>query len=350
MKPVIEDTSHPSTHRILLLKENLSINDIPENIRSQLKESECEFIENFVVNIDYDTLSIDEALRIIIPEEIENLPSAYEVVGHIAHLNLKDQYLPYKYQIGQVILDKIPNIRTVVNKASNIESKFRTFPMELLAGEKDYNVEVNHSSCKFRFNFEEVYWNSRLQTMHDKMIALCNTGETIADMFAGVGPFSIPLAKKKCIVYANDLNPASFKYLVQNAKLNKVTDYHFEYNMDGRDFIKCLHEKKIVFNHVIMNLPSTSIEFLDVFKELDWNYFGETQMNIHCYSFTNSEDHIKDLTERIEAVLGENRMINPKFDRIRNVSPKKWMYCISFILKINEQQFSGIKKQKISDE
>jgi len=46
-------------------------------------------------------------------------------------------------------------------------------------------------------------------------------------MFAGIGPFAIPAAKKGCFVYANDLNPASFNYLIENAKSNKVYYFHF---------------------------------------------------------------------------------------------------------------------------
>ena len=42
------------------------------------------------------------------------------------------------------------------------------------------------------------------------------------DVFAGVGPFAIPAAAKGCKVYANDLNPESFKYLNQNVSINKV--------------------------------------------------------------------------------------------------------------------------------
>lgn len=49
-----------------------------------------------------------------------------------------------------------------------------------------------------------------------------NPGAVVADVFAGVGPFAIPAAKKGCAVLANDLNPNSHKYLVQNIKTNNV--------------------------------------------------------------------------------------------------------------------------------
>lgn len=81
---------------------------------------------------------------------------------------------------------------------------------------------------------------------------------------AGVGPFSIPAAKKKgAIVFANDLNPASFEWLCENVKLNKVESLVHTFNMDGREFIR----QQVAsigrpFNHFIMNLPATAIEFL----------------------------------------------------------------------------------------
>ena len=94
-----------------------------------------------------------------------------------------------------------------------------------------------------------MYWNSRLQGEHDRIIGaidetavvctfgkgsrLQKTGSPVSsltekvwcsagDMFAGVGPFSIPLAKKGCKVYANDLNGRSYHYLCENARTNKV--------------------------------------------------------------------------------------------------------------------------------
>lgn len=81
-------------------------------------------------------------------------------------------------------------------------------------------------------------------------------------MFAGIGPFVIPAAKKGCLVYANDLNPDSVKYLRINAKINKVEDCVNTYNMDARNFIAQL-----------MAIPTSETQyfapFLDSANELD---------------------------------------------------------------------------------
>jgi len=73
--------------------------------------------------------------RRLLPLEITEIPSSFEMVGHIAHLNLRDELLPYKEIIGQVIIEKNPKIKTVVNKVGKIETEFRTFPMQVVAGE-----------------------------------------------------------------------------------------------------------------------------------------------------------------------------------------------------------------------
>ena len=69
-------------------------------------------------------------------------------------------------------MDKTPQIKTVVNKIGTIATEFRTFPMELLAGKDDTNVELRESGVRFRFNFADVYWNSRLSTEHRCVYAL----------------------------------------------------------------------------------------------------------------------------------------------------------------------------------
>ena len=125
-------------------------------------------------------------------------------------------------------MDKNPRIRTVVNKTGNIDSQFRTFPMEVLAGEDNMRTEVLESHCRFQFDFDKVYWNSRLGEEHSRVVAMFKSSDVIYDMFAGVGPFAIPAAKRGCIVHANDLNPESHRWLQHNAKLNKVNGPGFK--------------------------------------------------------------------------------------------------------------------------
>jgi tRNA (guanine37-N1)-methyltransferase len=71
-----------------------------------------------------------------------------------------------------VLLDKNRHLRTVVNKTAEINTQFRTFPMEVVAGVDDTAVEVRESGCTFKFDFREVYWNSRLQAEHARLIKL----------------------------------------------------------------------------------------------------------------------------------------------------------------------------------
>jgi len=157
-------------------------------------------------------------------------------------------------------------------------------------------------------------------------------------MFAGVGPFSIPAAKICRKVYANDLNPKSFYYLQQNAKLNKIQNKIDCFNMDGRQFIKHListGSNLPHFTQVIMNLPALAPEFLDVFKEL---FPSKSEFpilpTIHCYGFSNHEEPKLDMVKRIENILGTKIVPNIVHD-VRDVAPKKFMICVSFKLPEN---------------
>ncbi len=142
----------------------------------------------------------------------------------LAHLNLREQYLPYKKLIAEVLMDKNPHIRTVINKIDQVGEKneYRTFSYELLAGEHDLRVELQEANCVFRFDYSKVYWNSRLETEHKRLVERFQPGEAICDVMAGVGPFAIPAGKKHCFVWANDLNPDSYASLEDSVARNKV--------------------------------------------------------------------------------------------------------------------------------
>ena len=179
----------------------------------------------------------------------------------------------------------------------------------VVLGDADFVVTLRESNAKFNFNFKDVYWNSRLQMEHSRLIDFITTsslppplplsvpllsdkerqeveeggggggvesngnivegeGEVIAtnknkknnknnnnnnnkdekmksiesskidvivaDMMAGVGPFAVPLAINRITVYANDLNPESFKYLNKNMKINHCEKYLSTHNQCAR--------------------------------------------------------------------------------------------------------------------
>jgi tRNA (guanine37-N1)-methyltransferase len=145
-------------------------------------------------------------------------------MNELAHLNLREPYLPYKKLVADVLMDKNPVVRSVINKIDDVgeHSEFRTFKYELLAGDPDMNVEVKAESCVFTFDFSKVYWNTRLNTEHRRMVALFTPGEAVCDVMAGVGPFAVPAGKKHVFVWANDLNPDSFSSLEEAIRRNKV--------------------------------------------------------------------------------------------------------------------------------
>lgn len=122
------------------------------------------------------------------------------------------------------MLDKNPNLKTVINKTDNVgsENEFRTFTYEVLGGPDDLNVEVREAGCTFQFDYSKVYWNSKLDTEHKRIVDLFKPGEVVADVMAGIGPFAIPAGKKGVFVWANDKNPESYRYLDDGIQKNKV--------------------------------------------------------------------------------------------------------------------------------
>ncbi|PWZ02713.1 hypothetical protein BCV70DRAFT_196961 [Testicularia cyperi] len=180
----------------------------------------------YEVELGWEHLSSDQILEALLPAAIvekEGVPTGFTIVGHIAHLNLLEIYLPYRFLVGAIILDKNKTaLRTVVNKLDTIDTEFRFFKMELLAGEPDFVARVSESECSFSFDFRTVYWNSRLHAEHMRLIKAFRPNQVVADVMAGVGPFAVPAAKRSAWVIANDLNPASYSSLVANARHNKV--------------------------------------------------------------------------------------------------------------------------------
>jgi len=320
-------------HKLVILSEGKSIETLPEEMREYVQSNGFEAVPH-VLRLGYDHFNADFILKKVLPEGME-IPSSFETIGHIAHINLRDEHKGYEKMIGQVLLDKNPRLKTIVNKTNTIDTVFRVFKMEVIAGPDDLNAEVNESGCRFRFDFGKVYWNSRLQGEHRRLLNGLKEEDILCDMFAGVGPFAVPAAKKGCLVYANDLNPESYKAMCENAKLNKVDARLHAHNEDAREFVKQLALKGTRFTQVFMNLPASAAEFCDVFPEA-FERYPHAMPTIHCYCFSKADDPKADAVKQVEAHMKMNISEDPELKLnvhdVRDVAPKKRMLCVSFVM------------------
>ncbi|XP_015277505.1 PREDICTED: tRNA (guanine(37)-N1)-methyltransferase [Gekko japonicus] len=343
LKRVVEDPGDKGKRLILL-----DPRQIPADY--SLGEAEQEVLKSFDVSpevlkynleLTYDNFKVEEVLQAVLPEGQE-VTTAFSRIGHIAHLNLRDHQLPYRHLIGQVIIDKNPGLTCAVNKTNIIDSAYRNFKMEVVAGEEGSMItKVKEHYITYEFDFSKVYWNPRLCTEHSRIVDLLKPGDFLFDVFAGVGPFAVPAAKKKCVVFANDLNPDSHHWLQHNCKLNKVGGKVRLFNMDGRDFLEGPVKEALTQQlaskdrkhalHIVMNLPAMAVEFLDVFRHLlDGEPGGTDLPTVHCYSFSKHDEPSRDVQERAEARLGTSLEGRCSVDLVRNVAPHKEMMRISF--------------------
>lgn len=336
----------------------------------------------FQLKLDYSYWTYHDIISAILPEDEQGeVPSGFSQVGHVAHLNLRDQYLKYKHIIAEILMDKNPGVRTVINKIDDVgeESEFRTFKYEVLAGPDDLNVTISEENCTFKFDYSKVYWNSRLNTEHRRLVGEFVEGEAVCDVMAGIGPFAVPAGKKKIFVWANDLNPDSIDSMRDAITRNKVQDYVQPFNEDGRTFIrdavanlaKSKHSVNIwqrpsrkstdsksvlvktltqpkTFQHFVMNLPATAITFLPsfigIYTPTVLEQLGtKPQMPlIHVYCFsTKSDDNIREgiaiceeISKQLLFDMSPGSISDGKVEvhDVRDVAPNKRMFRASFRL------------------
>lgn len=347
----------------------------------------------YELHLDYSHWTYSDIVQAILPgEEGDEVPTGFSLVGHVAHLNLRDRYLPYKHLIADILRDKNPTVQTVINKLDRVgeENEYRTFQYEVLVGPDNLNVEVHEQGCAFRFDFAKVYWNSRLHTEHERLVSMFNEGDAICDVMAGVGPFAVPAGKKRVFAWANDLNPESYASLTDAIKRNKVADFVRSFNSNGHDFIRTATSSLLqttysvpiypktktsrssssiaspnpptplktvvqprIFSHYVMNLPASALTFLPSFVGLYANvpsspndtrklFTPHTSVSlpmIHAYCFsTKSDNNVAEAYEicvEISRLLGHE--ITPSTPEtqiwdVRDVAPKKRMFCASFRL------------------
>ena len=289
---------------------------IPVNANVEGYEIVCMHLEAMKkVPHNFSELLEDE----LTDEEIENLRTSFDTIGDIVILEIPDDLEDKKFKIGDAAL-KFTKRNAIYMKKSAVKGTTRVRDLEFLAGEDDSVTIHKEHGARLKLDVREVYFSPRLATERKRVMESVNDGEKILDMFCGIGPFPIVIAKNKNVeITSVDINEEAIKYLNENIKLNKLKGNIETYCGDVREVSKSFNSK---FDRIIMNLPGLAYTFLDVaFDLIDDNGI------INYYEFSDSyEQGIKRLESAANDVGKKVEIINCR--KVKSTSPGEWHVAI----------------------
>ena len=199
-----------------------------------------------------------------LPEDVlSELPMKWEYVGDIAIIKLRPSADPYKARIGDVYAEEL-DMDTICVDRSGVSGEFRHPSMELIHGSTTESVRLENG-IRYCFDVTKVMFASGNVDERERMKNLDCTGETVVDMFAGIGYFTLPLAKFSGAkrVIACEKNPESYEFLVRNITLNEVDGIVEPMLGDNRDI-----PGKAFADRILMGYVQITSEFLPKALEL----------------------------------------------------------------------------------
>ena len=185
-----------------------------------------------------------------------------DFIGDIAIVRLNNESIAK--EVADAIMKTNRHIKTVCIDRG-VKEDYRIRDVEIIAGEKRTETMHIEYGLKIKLDVAKVYFSPRLSMERMRVAKQVKENEIVIDMFAGVAPFSLLIAKvaKPKKIYAIDINPVAVKYAIENVKLNKMENIIEVIEGDAKDVLPNLPDA----DHVIMNLPHKSFNFLPLALE-----------------------------------------------------------------------------------
>ena len=201
----------------------------------------------------------------LVPNQIKPvLPTSYDIIGDIAIIKLPEKLIKYKQEISEALIQSNRNIK-VVCLDEGVIGEFRVRKLHIIAGEKRTTTSHKEFDATFEMDIQKVYYSPRLASERKRIADQVQSGEIVIDLFAGVAPFSIMIAKyaDPKLVYAIDKNKDAVFYAKKNIVKNNVLDKVEITEGDVKKIIPKLIKKNVTADRIIMNLPFSSSKFFE---------------------------------------------------------------------------------------
>jgi tRNA (guanine37-N1)-methyltransferase len=254
-----------------------------------------------------------------VPPELKGLlPTSYDVVGEIALVKIPEELDSYSSTIGEAMLEANRHLRTVC-QIEPVAGELRVRGCRVIAGKENTVTTYLEYGVRLKVDVAAIYFSPRLSNERKRVASLVQDGEMIVDLFAGVAPFGIMIARHAHpkIVYAIDKNETAVAYARQNVMINQVADRVEVMLGDARDAPKLIGGRA---DRIIMNLPFSAHEFFDTALAI-----ANDQCCIHYYDIL-SDDEVEGRWRELEKTASKHgfRLSRGPVRRIKSYSASEF--------------------------
>jgi len=211
------------------------------------------------------------------------------VIGDIAIINIPPALEHQKHLIAQMLVSHRKDVRTVLRKLSKIEGAARIGEFEILLGTGTTTLH-RENGCVYYVDVAKTYFSGKMYHERNRIARKVNDGEDVLVLFAGVGPFLIPIKKTRNVnITGLDSNPDACAFLKKNIKLNGI---EADVILADANSIGRLFKKR--FDRIVMPTPYGQDRFLDIVSPI-----LRSNGYVHFYTFKKDFElqHFKKLLE-----------------------------------------------------
>ena len=168
---------------------------------------------------------IKKSLKNNISLELTNfLPEKWEKMGDIVIVKLDEKLKSYGEEIGKTYAEVL-HCKTFLNDVGGISGIYREPNVEILYGSENTEVVHKENGVRYKLDVTKIMFSSGNMDERLRMANISNKNETVVDLFAGIGYFTLPMAvcSKPKKIFSCEINPVAYNYLCKNIVLNHVT-------------------------------------------------------------------------------------------------------------------------------
>jgi tRNA (guanine37-N1)-methyltransferase len=196
------------------------------------------------------------------PDNPINVYNAFDIVGDIVVLKLPHPTTSNAKVVAETLMSIHRNVQAVFAQESSVKGEYRLRKLTCIGGENRTHTQHKEAGCIFSVDLASCYFSPRLQGERQRIARLIQPNEVVVNMFAGVGCFSILIAKQmpSATVYSIDINPQAFTFMQKNIQLNNVHRQVTPMLGDAKPLIE--NDLQGCADRVLMPLPEKALEYL----------------------------------------------------------------------------------------